>query len=138
MYREIVTRRAEAYCHLFFHCCMGDESLVRRETAFTVAKYVEGGLNANVDLIDEMYRYRVYRPYVHNESDFLNYLVRIINPASPITLYFYCIEIILADNKYMENSLALLKRIATALKLSSHEQFNAMRLITEVKSTEAA
>jgi len=38
----------------------------------------------------------------------------------------------------MENSLALLKRIATALKLSSHEQFNAMRLITEVKSTEAA
>jgi len=89
MYREIVTRRAEAYCHLFFHCCMGDESLVRRETAFTVAKYVEGGLNANVDLIDEMYRYRVYRPYIHNESDFLNYLVRIINPASPITLYFY-------------------------------------------------
>ena len=138
MYREIVTRRAEAYCHLFFHCCMGDESLVRRETAFTVAKYVEGGLNANVDLIDEMYRYRVYRPYIHNESDFLNYLVRIINPASPITLYFYCIEIILADNKYMENSLALLKRIATALTLSSHEQFNAMRLITEVKSTEAA
>jgi len=117
---------------------MGDESLVRRETAFTVAKYVEGGLNANVDLIDEMYRYRVYRPYIHNESDFLNYLVRIINPASPITLYFYCIEIILADNKYMENSLALLKRIATALTLSSHEQFNAMRLITEVKSTEAA
>ena len=50
MYREIVTRRAEAYCHLFFHCCMGDESLVRRETAFTVAKYVEGGLNVNVDL----------------------------------------------------------------------------------------
>jgi hypothetical protein len=117
---------------------MGDDSRARRETAFTVAKYVERGLNANVDLIDEMNRYRVYRPYIHDESDFLNHLIKIINPASPITLYFYCIEIILADNKYMEYAVALLKRIATALKISSHEQFNAMRLIKEVKSTEAA
>ena len=138
MYREIVTRRAEAYCHLFFHCCMGDESLVRKETAFTVAKYVESGLNASSDLADELDRYRVYRPYIQDESDFLSHLVKIINPASPITLYFYCIEIILADNKYAENAVALLKRIAAALKLSSNEQFNAMRMIREVKSTEAA
>ena len=138
MYREIVTRRDEAYCHLFFHCCMGDESPLRRETAFTVARFVEGGLNANVDLADEHNRYKVYLPYINYESDYLNYLVKIINPASPLTLYFYCIEIILSDNKYMENAVDLLKRIAVALKLSSHEQFNAMRLVKEVKATEAA
>jgi len=117
---------------------MGDESAQRRETAFTVAKFVEGGLNANVDLTDEHNRYKVYLPYITYESDYLNYLVKIINPASPLTLYFYCIEIILADNRYMENAVDLLKRIAVALKLSSHEQFNAMRLVKEVKATEAA
>lgn len=138
MYREIVTRRAEAYCHLFFHCCLGDDSLVRRETAFTVAKYVESGLNANVDLADEMNRYRIYRPYINNESGFLNYLVKTIDPASPVTLYFYCIEIILADKSYTEDAAALLKKIAFALNLSSEEQFNAMKLIKEVRSTEAA
>ena len=138
MYKEIITRRAEAYCHLFFHCCLGDNSLVRRETAFTVAKFVESGLNADIDLVDEMNRYRIYRSYITNETDFLNYLVKIIDPASPVTLYFYCIEIILADKMYTEEAAALLKKIAVALQLSSYEQLNAMRLIKEARSTEAA
>jgi hypothetical protein len=117
---------------------MGDDSLVRRESAFTVAKFVESGLNANIDLMDEMDRYRIYRTYITNEPDFLHYLVSVIDPVNPLTLYFYCIEIILADKKYTGEAAALLKKIAYALHLTSDEQFNAMRLIKEARSTEAA
>src|SRR5258706_11417057 len=119
MYPNTVKTISQAYCHLFFHCCMGDNSPRRMETAFAAAKFVEGGLNSTVDLNKEMEKYKSYRPSVTDETRYLQYLVEVINPVNPLTLYFYCTEIILCEGTITGKEDMLLKNIAYVLEISN-------------------
>jgi hypothetical protein len=134
MYTDVVKTISQAYCHLFFHCCVGDFSPARKETAFTAARFVEGGVNSEVDLNKELKRYEACRPFITDDARFLQYLAGIIKPANPLTLYFYCTEIILSGGATTGKEDQLLKNIAYVLDLPSAKQYQAREFIAEVKT----
>ena len=107
------------------------------ETAFAAAKFVDGGLNSSIDLNREMEKYKLYKPFVSDETRFLQYLVGIINPVNPLTLYFYCTEIILCDGTMTGKEDLLLKNVAYVLEISTTKQSHAREIVREVKTMEA-
>jgi len=137
MYTHTVKTVSQAYCHLFFHCCMDDTSSRRVETAFAAARFVEGGLNSNTDLNKEMEKYKLYKPFVTDETRYLQYLAGVIDPVNPLTLYFYCTEIILCEGTITGREDMLLKNIAYVLEISNTKQSHARKIVREIKTMEA-
>ena len=137
MYTNVIKTVSQAYCHLFFHCCMGDYSPVRKEAAFTAARFVEGGLNSGVDLESEMKEYEACRPFITDEFRFLYFIMGTIRPANPLTLYFYCTEVILTNGIVTKMEDQLLKKLALVLDLSHSKQDHAKEIIREVKYLES-
>ena len=137
MYTDVVKTISRAYCHLFFHCCMGDYSPARKEAAFTAARFVEGGLNSEIDLDNEMKEYEANRIFIKDEIHFLKYIIDVIKPANSLTLYFYCTEIILTNGAITGKEDQLLKNLALVLDLSHSKQHYAREIIREVKSMES-
>ncbi len=137
MYTDVIKTISQAYCHLFFHCCMGDNSPLRRETAFSAAKFVDGRINSDMDLNKEMGKYKLYKPFITDETQFLQYLVGIIIPVNPLTLYFYCTEINLCEGTGTGKEDLLLKNIAYVLEISNTKQYHAREIVREIKTLEA-
>jgi uncharacterized tellurite resistance protein B-like protein len=136
MYSQLVRTQDQALCHLYFHCCLKDGVLSEAETDGLAERFVTLGMQKNMNFKDEMDAYKLYKNDIKDESLYLEWLVKLINPANELALYSHCVELTIIDELMDESEESLVKKIATVLKINEDRQQTIKRLIVERKVVE--
>jgi uncharacterized tellurite resistance protein B-like protein len=137
MYKDYVTTQEEALCHLFFHCCLKDGIFEEPELDQVSAKIVSLGLRSTLSIKEEVIHYTTYKPSIIQETEYLEHLIRLINPVNDLALYSYCIELMLSDSSFDLAEEILTDKIAEVLKLEQSERQVIKKLMTQRKVVEA-
>lgn len=135
MYNDFVTNKSEAICHLFLHCCFKDGRFSKDEIDNVSQKFVDLQINKDLNFKEELEHYRSYKPEILNEDEYLNFLVKQINPVHDLALYSYCAELCLSDGSLSAEEESLLKKLATLLAIGE-EQTTLDNLITQRKAVD--
>jgi hypothetical protein len=110
MYTDYITTQNEAVCHLFLHCCYKDGKFSRDEIDSVSAKFVELQIHKDLNFKEELQHYNAYIAEVTDEDEYLNYLIKTINPVHDLALYSYCVELCLSDAQLSIIEESLLKK----------------------------
>ena len=133
MYTTEVRAQEQAICHLFFHCCMKDGVFNDAELTEVSSRMVEVGLYKQLDFKEEVLRYQFYKTSVINDTDYLEYLIKLITPVNTLALYSYCVELVLSDSTMSPEEESLLARIARVLDINAQEQATTKKLLAQRK-----
>jgi Tellurite resistance protein TerB len=135
MYQDYITSKDEALCHLFLHCCFKDGSFSQEEINEVASKFVELQIHRDLNFKEEMQHYQAYKKSMENEDEFLEYLLRMINPVQELALYSYCVELCLSDQLLSAEEESLLVTIAGLLELTDEKSI-IDKLMTQRKAVE--
>ncbi len=135
MYNDYITTQNEAICHLFLHCCYKDGKFSHDEVDTVSAKFVDLQIHKDLNFKEELQHYKSYITDVTNEDEYLNYIIKLINPVHDLALYSYCVELCLSDGLLSVEEESLLKKISTVLDIGE-EQSTVDNLITQRKAVE--
>ena len=133
MYTTEVRAQEQAICHLFFHCCMKDGMFSDAELTEVSSRMVEVGLYKQLDFKEEVLRYQSYKSSLINDTDYLEYLIKLITPVNTLALYSYCVELVLSDSTLSPEEESLLARIARILDINAQEQEITKKLLAQRK-----
>jgi len=131
MYTGLLKAPEEGITHLFYHCCMKDGTFKESELDIISDKLVSIDLQKKLNFKDEMQKYKSYRNSITDEDLYLQYLISIINPASPLALFSWCVELCAGDGSVSPEEDALLTRIARQLNIGDREQDLLQRLMVQ-------
>lgn len=131
MYNTYIDTADKAVCHLFLHCCFRDGNFGNAEIDAVSAKFVALGLQKDLNFKDELLQYRGYKDEIADERQYLQDLIRQINPTSELALYSYCLELGLSDNTLDFGEEELLKTIGSVLKIDAPEQEITRRIFLQ-------
>ena len=135
MYNDYITTQNEAICHLFLHCCYKDGNFSHEEVDSVSAKFVDLQIHKDLNFKEELQHYKSYINDVTNEDEYLNYIIKMINPVHDLALYSYCVELCLSDGLLSTEEESLLKKISNILDIGE-EQSTVDNLITQRKAVE--
>ena len=135
MYQDYITSQDEAICHLFLHCCFKDGRFSPEEIDSVSQKFVELQIHRDLNFKEEILHYKAYISSLINEDEYLQYIIKLINPVQELAFYSYCVELCLSDKTLSSEEDALLRRIAALLEIED-EKTVIDKLITQRKAVE--
>lgn len=138
MYREAINSADQALVHLAFHCCLKDGELQEEELDLIATSFVAKGVNKSLDLKEEMRSYQSYYKKISDESTYLIFLIRAIDPLYKMALFAFCAEIVYRNNRVSFGEEILLNKLAGLLYISEAENTAVQRLINEMYQVENA
>ncbi|HVE61654.1 MAG TPA: hypothetical protein VNA26_07540 [Chitinophagaceae bacterium] len=133
MYRDAINTQDEALSHLFFHCCLKDGEFSESEVKAVSEKIVDAGLNRELNFKEEILKYKDYRSFIGDETEYLNFLIKLIRPINELALFSYCIELCLSDASIGVNEGALLSAIGKSLDIDEQNQTIIKNLMVQRK-----
>jgi uncharacterized tellurite resistance protein B-like protein len=136
MYDNFVKTPDEAICHLFLHCCMKDGNLNDAEIDNLADKFVALNMHRDLNFKEQTDRYRSYSKNITDETAYLQFLVRKINPVNNLALYSACVELILSDADLDLAEDKLLSNIARVLQIDFSEQRTIQKLMIQRRVVE--
>jgi hypothetical protein len=135
MYQDYITSQNEAICHLFLHCCFKDGNFSQEEIDTVSSKFVDLQMHRDLNFKEELVHYKSYKTGIENEDDYLQYLIKLINPVQDLALYSYCVELCLSDQQLSFEEESLLSKIATLLDIND-KRSTIDTLFTQRKAVE--
>ena len=135
MYQDYITSQDEAVCHLFLHCCFKDGNFSQEEINTVSSKFVDLQIHKDLNFKEELQHYKAYKTTLENETDFLQYLFKLINPVQNLALYSVCVELCLSDQQLSIEEESLLNKIAELLEIGEDKTL-IDKLITQRKAVE--
>ena len=135
MFENYITTQDEAICHLFLHCCFKDGTFTGDEIDAVSQKFVDLQVHRDLNFKEELQHYKTYSSALDDETEYLKYLIKLINPVQDLALYSYCVELSLSDGLMSSVEELLLKRIAVILEIEE-EQSTIDNLMTQRKAVE--
>ena len=135
MFRDYITTQDEAICHLFLHCCFKDGNFSQEEINVISEKFVDLQIHRDLNFKEELLHYKAYKQDIQDEAEYLQHLLKIINPVQHLALYSYCVELSLSDSLLSAEEESLLKKVATLLEIE-REKETIDKLITQRKAVE--
>lgn len=136
MYTNTVTSQDQALCHLYFHCALKDNMVTDAELDLLSARFVELGLQKNLNFKNEMMHYRAYQSSITDEKKYLDHLIKLIHPVNELALYSYCVELTFSDDTMDIMEEQLLGKIANILRVDEAQQHVVKDLIAQRKVVE--
>lgn len=136
MYTKSVTSQDQALCHLYFHCALKDGVVTDGELNLLSTRFVELGLQQDLNFKDEMIHYRDYKSTITDEKKYLEYLITLIRPVNELALYSYCVELTFSDDTMDIQEEQLLSKIAMALRVDEAQQHVVKDLVAQRKVVE--
>ncbi|MDQ3278458.1 MAG: hypothetical protein M3Q06_09030 [Bacteroidota bacterium] len=136
MYREFINTADQALVHLAFHCCLKDGELQDVELDLISANFVAKGINKELNLKDEMATYQSYFRNITDETAYLIFLIRALDPRNKLALFAFCAEIVYRNNHVSFGEEMLLNKLAGLLYISEGESTTVQRLISEMYQVE--
>jgi hypothetical protein len=136
MYTSIVNNQDQALAHLFFHCCLEDETFTPAEMDDLSAKLVILGLNTRINIKEELVTYRSYRSDIPDEQLYIRFLLALIKPVNELALYSWCVELCIDEPALDAREEALLHKIAVELRLDNIDATVIRNCIAQRKAVE--
>ncbi len=136
MYQDYISTKDEAICHLFLHCCFKDGNFSQDEIDDVSSKFVELQIHRDLNFKEEMMHYKSYNKEITDETAYLHYLVKMINPVQNFALYAYCCELCLSDQLLSMEEESLLTNLAVLIDIDDAEKNVIDTLITQRKAVE--
>jgi len=136
MFSTAITTKEEALCHLFLYCCYKDGDFNEKELDFVSGLFVELDLHSSLNFKNEMLKYKNYRATITDEVEYLNFLIKLINPVHDCALYSYCAEVLLSDSLLELQEEKLLEHLAQVLEIPAEKEQTIRSLITQRKAVE--
>ncbi|MES2881317.1 MAG: TerB family tellurite resistance protein [Bacteroidota bacterium] len=137
MYRELVNTKDKALVHLFFHCCLKDGDFGEAELQTVSDMIVSAHLNQTLNLTDEMNNYRRYKSSIVDETNYLSFLMEVINPANRLALFSFCAELFLSDKNVTLSEEVLINKIAGLLYIKPPQSLTVQQLIMELNAVQS-
>jgi hypothetical protein len=134
MYTGLLKAPEEGLCHLFYYCCMKDDTFKESELDVISDKMVSIDLHKKLNFKDEMQKFKSYKNNIVNEEAYLKYLISIIKPNNPLALFSWCAELCISDDNVSFEEEALLARLAQLLNIGETEQELVKRLMVQRSS----
>jgi hypothetical protein len=131
MYNTYIDTADKALCHLFLHCCFRDGNFSETEIDALSTKFVTLGLQKDLNFKDELVHYRSYRAFITDERQYIQDLIKQINPVNELALFSYCLELGLSDDALEFGEEELLKTIGTVLTIDATEQEIARKIFLQ-------
>lgn len=131
MYKNYVTTQEEALCHLFFHCCLKDDVFKEPELNQIASKIIALGLRSELNLKEEVIHYTTYKPQISDETEYIKFLIGLINPVNVLALYSYCLELMLSDSNFDLSEEVLTDKIASILNIEENERTIIKKLMAQ-------
>lgn len=135
MYQDYITSQDEAICHLFLHCCFKDGNFTQDEINTVSSKFVDLQIHRDLNFKEELQHYQAYRQEINNETEFLQYLFKLVNPVQNLALYSYCVELCLSDQLLSNTEESLLEKISGLLQINSEKDV-INKVFTQRKAVE--
>jgi hypothetical protein len=136
MHQDHITSQNEAICHLFLHCCFKDGNFSHDEIDNVSSKFVELQIHRDLNFKEELLHYQSYKNEIIDETEYLGYLIKMINPVQNFALYAYCCELCLSDKLLSTEEDVLLTKIAALTDIDDAEKNVINKLITQRKAVE--
>lgn len=136
MYNSIVSTQDQALAHLFFHCCLEDETFTQAEMDDLSAKLVILGLNSRISIKAELVTYRSYRNDIPDEQLYIRFLLGLIKPVNDLALYSWCVELCIDDPALDAREEALLHKIAVELRIDTIDATVIRNCLAQRKAVE--
>ena len=136
MYRDHINTADQALVHLAFHCCLKDGELQEEELDLIATSFVAKGVNRNLNLKEEMQVYQSYHKNIKDESTYLIFLIRAIEPKYKLALFAFCADIVYRNNRVSFGEEMLLNKLAGLLYINEVESVAVQRLINEMYQVE--
>jgi uncharacterized tellurite resistance protein B-like protein len=138
MYTTLVTSPDKALSHLFLHCCFRDGEFTEEEINEVSEKLAKMNLHQELNFKDELVNYKSYRDsIILNEKDYLQYLLKLLNPTNEAALYSYCVELGLSDAALEFEETKMLETLGSLLGLDEAEQNTIQKLMVQRKVVES-
>ena len=131
MYDTLITTSDAAVCHLFIHCCFKDGEFKQTEIDEAADKFVSLELHKELNFKNELHNYRAYRNMIEDETKYLEYLIKLINPTNETALYSYCLELCLSDSQLDASENKLFETLGDILQLNEQEQSTIQKLMIQ-------
>lgn len=131
MYKTFVTTTDKALCHLFVHCCFKDDVFVKEEIDEAANKFVALNMHTQLNFKDEVNHYRAYKDEIANEKAYVEYLIKLINPANELALYSYCLELGVSDSALDSTEKKFFEILGNILNLTGEEQSIMQKLMIQ-------
>ena len=131
MYKTFVTTTDKALSHLFIHCCFKDDVFVKEEIDEAANKFVALNMHTQLNFKDEVSHYRAYKDEIANEKEYVDYLIKLINPANELALYSYCLELGVSDSALDSAEKKFFETLGNILKLTQEEQSIMQKLMVQ-------
>lgn len=131
MYSEFIQTPDKALAHLFLHICFKDGNFSEAEVDNVSDKFVKLGLQKGLNFKDEVINHKSFHASIVDETQFVEDLIRQINPVNDLALYSYCLDLGLSDNTlgFAEESLMLI--IATVLNIDAAQKETITKLMVQ-------
>lgn len=136
MYKDYINTKDEAICHLFLHCCFKDGNFSQDEIDCISSKFVELQMHRDLNFKEELLHYQSYKKQITGETEYLQYLLKMINPVHNFALYSYCYELFLSDKLFTTDEESLLNEIAVLTEIDDTQKITINKLITQRKAVE--
>jgi uncharacterized tellurite resistance protein B-like protein len=134
MYTGLLKAPEEGLCHLFYYCCMKDDTFKESELDIISDKMVSIDLHKKLNFKDEMQKFKSYKNNITDEDIYLKYLISIIKPNNPLALFSWCAELCISDGILNFEEEALLSRIAKLLNIGETEKDLVQRVMVQRSS----
>ena len=136
MYSTLVKSQDQALCHLYFHCCLKDGLLSDAETDALAERFVTLGMQKILNFKNEMDAYKSYRNEIKDETQYLEYVLELVNPVNELALFSNCVELTISDELLDTREESLLKKIGSILDIEERKQQTIQKLVVEKKVVE--
>src|SRR5207249_3067545 len=113
------------------HCCFKDDVFVEEEIDEAAEKFVALDMHKNLNFKEEVRNYKTYKSGITDEQEYLQYLIKLINPANEAALYSYCLELGVSDSALDPSEKKLFEMIGNILGLPEEEQSIIQRLMVQ-------
>lgn len=131
MYSQLVKTQEQAICHLFIHCCYKSGAFTDAELEMISAKFVQLGLQHDLNFKDEFVNYRSYLETIDTEGNYIQYLVSLLLPANELALYSHCLELCISDSLVDTSEASLLQKLANTLVINEEDQVLMQKLFIQ-------
>jgi uncharacterized tellurite resistance protein B-like protein len=117
MYYEKVKTMQQALIHLLLHCCSKDGEL-HEDELYGVAEIIQSMAWENeINLDAELAIYQSYKKSIKDETSYLVFLVRIIQPVNRLSLMWLCAQLTVKDRHIALSEELLVSKIGNILHL---------------------
>lgn len=114
-YSEVITTKAQAFCHLLLYFSLFEDEAFEGEETFQVYSILQlYPFTQNADFPEDVNLFFDYKNEIGSERNYFDFLVRFINTEAPMLILFHAAQVAMSDTIYSEKdeeSLLLLSEV---------------------------